>query len=218
MTHVHEHDPSDFYSQEFWDERYSSTGAVWSGNPNQRLVEQTATLTPGRALDVGCGEGADVIWLASNGWDATGVDVSTVALERAAAQAAEAGAAIADHTTWQQVDIRSWEPPTGQFDLVSAQFMQLPEPARGELHRRLAAAVRPGGHLLIVGHHPTDMHASVGRPDVPDIMFTAEQVAAVLDPENWEILACAAPAREITDPDGNLVTIKDAVLHAVRSH
>ncbi|MCQ4120392.1 class I SAM-dependent methyltransferase [Rhodococcus tibetensis] len=218
MTHLHEHDPSDFYSQEFWDERYSSTGAVWSGNPNPRVVEQLASVTPGRALDIGCGEGADVIWLAANGWDATGVDVSMVALDRAAARAAEAGAAVAAHTTWQQVDIRSWEPPAGQFDLVSAQFMQLPEPTRGDLHRRLAAAVRPGGHLLIVGHHPADLKTSVGRPDVPDIMFTAEQVAAALEPESWEILVCAAPEREIQDPEGNLVAIQDAVLHAVRRH
>ncbi|SEC66771.1 class I SAM-dependent methyltransferase [Rhodococcus koreensis] len=216
MTHEHTPDTTDFLSQEFWDERYRSTTAVWSGNPNPRLVEQIADVTTGGALDVGSGEGADAIWLATRGWNVTGVDVSTVALERAAARAAEAGSEIADRTTWEQADIVSWEPPARRFDLVSAHFMHLPGPARESLHRRLAGAVRPGGRLLVVGHHPSDLETSVGRPNVPDMLFTPEQVAAVLDPAEWEILVSAVPSREALDPDGRPVTIHDAVLHAVR--
>jgi SAM-dependent methyltransferase len=215
----HQHEgPIDMamFSQAAWDERYGSSDRIWSGNPNPRLVAAATGLTPGAALDVGCGEGADAIWLASQGWRVTGLDISTVALDRAASQAAIAGPEIADRLTWQQADLLSWVPPSRQFDLVSAQFMQLPEPERASLHRRLAEAVRPGGVLLIVGHHPSDLDSGIGRPHHPELMFTAEQVAATLDPSEWSITQATAPEREVLNPDGDLVTIRDAVLQAAR--
>ncbi|RVW06050.1 class I SAM-dependent methyltransferase [Rhodococcus spongiicola] len=216
MTHDHSLDATDLCSQEFWDARYDSTAAVWSGKPNPHLVEQVTDVAPGNALDVGCGEGADAIWLASRGWNVTGLDVSPVALTRAAARAAEAGTEIAGRTSWKQTDLRTWEPPAHRFDLVSAHFIHVPASDRRVLHGRLAAAVRQGGRLLIVGHHPSDLQTSVGRFDFPDLLFTAEQVAAALDPDDWEILVCAEPTREALDPEGRPVTIRDAVLHAIR--
>jgi SAM-dependent methyltransferase len=216
MSHDHTFDPADILTREFWDARYGSADQIWSGNPNPRLVEQVADLAPGTALDVGCGEGADAIWLASRGWSVTAIDVSTVALDRAAARAVEVGAEIADRITWQQADVLSWEPAPFQFDLVSAQFMHLPGPARESLHRRLAAAVRPGGTLLIVGHHPSDLETSAGRWNMPDFFYTADQIAATLDPDVWQIVVAAAPERQALDPDGQPVTIRDAVLRAQR--
>lgn len=216
MAHEHAADPADFFTQEFWDERYGAADRVWSGRPNQRLVEQVAELAPGRALDLGSGEGADAIWLASRGWQVTGVDLSTVALRRAAEQAAVAGEEVAARITWQQADLFSWVPPQREFDLVAAHFIQPPQPARGTLHRRLAAGVRPGGALLIVGHHPSDMHTSIPRPRAPELFFTAEEIVALLDPEEWEIVFAGAPDREAVDPDGQTVAIRDAVLHARR--
>ena len=216
MSHDHTVDVAALLSQEFWDARYGSADKIWSGNPNPHLVEQVAELAPGTALDVGSGEGADAIWLASRGWHVTGIDVSTVALDRAAARAAEAGAEVADRITWQQADILSWDPAPLQFDLVSAQFMHLPTLARESLHRRLAAAVRPGGTLLIVGHHPSDLETSVGRPNLPDFLFTEDQIAAALEPDDWQIIVAAAPERQTLDPDGRPVTIRDAVLRAQR--
>jgi 2-polyprenyl-3-methyl-5-hydroxy-6-metoxy-1,4-benzoquinol methylase len=132
------------FSQAAWDERYSTADQMWSGNPNPHLMATAAQLTPGTALDVGSGEGADAIWLASHGWHVTAVDISVVALERAARHAGSAGAEVAARISWQQADVLTWMPPAGQFDLVSAQFMQLPRPELESLHRRLAAAVRPG--------------------------------------------------------------------------
>jgi thioredoxin reductase/SAM-dependent methyltransferase len=204
------------FTREFWDERYGSTHRVWSGNPNPHLVTTATELAPATALDVGCGEGADAIWLAAHGWRVTGIDVSTAALDRAAKHAVEAGAAGADRIAWQQADVLSWDPAPQRYDLVSAHFMQLPTGARQALHRRLAAAVRPGGTLLIVGHHPSDLDTTAHRLKLPDTLFTAEQAAAALDPNEWTITA-STPARPATDPDGHSITIHDAVLHAVRA-
>nr|MDT0659025.1 bifunctional NAD(P)/FAD-dependent oxidoreductase/class I SAM-dependent methyltransferase [Micromonospora sp. DSM 115978] len=204
------------FTRDFWDERYASAHRIWSGNPNPHLVATATDLTPGSALDVGCGEGADAIWLAGNGWRVTGVDVSAVALERAARHAAETGADLADRITWQPADVLTWEPAAERYDLVSAQFVHLPRPGLDALHRRLAAAVRPGGTLLVVGHHPSDLETSLGRPNLPELMFTAERVAAGLDPDQWEIVVADAPQRQTRDPEGRTITIRDAVLRAVR--
>lgn len=197
-------------SPDYWEERYGSEERVWSGNANPHLVDTAADLPAGTALDVGSGEGADAIWLASRGWKVTAVDVSQVALDRAARHAAAAGMEV----TWQQADITAWDPAPAQFDLVSAQYVHLPRPAREALYRRLAAAVRPGGTLLIVGHHPADLDTPVRRPRLPHLMFTAEQVATVLDPSEWDITS-SAPERRVNQ-EGQEITLTDAVLRAVR--
>ena len=222
MSHVHTphsgSDNLDMFTQEFWDTRYRSAERIWSGNPNPHLVAQVADLTPRTALDVGCGEGADAIWLAVQGWRVTAIDISKVALERAAEQAATAGKEVADRITWRQADVLSEHfPETPQhFDLVSAQFMHIPGVARQTFVRRLAAAVGPGGTLLIVGHHPSDLATTVGRPNIPDLFFTAEEITAALQPPGWQIIFAGAPERETLDPDGHPVMIRDAVVRATR--
>ena len=203
------------WDQEFWDERYRSKPALWSGRPNPQLVADGAGLAPGRALDVGCGEGADAVWLAERGWQVTAVDVSAVALERAAAHAAAVGAVVAARISWQRVDLFDWAPAEGAFDLVSAQFMHLPREQREPMERRIAAAVAPGGTLLIVGHHPSDLGTTIPRPTFPELFFTAEEIAAALDPAGWTISAESRP-RTAKDPDGQEVTIHDTVLRALR--
>ncbi len=206
-------DPEQFFTQEYWDDRYSGQ-PIWSGNPNPLLVRYASELAPGTALDIGSGEGADVIWLAAQGWNVTGADISPVALHRAAELAAQAGPAVAAHITWQQADLLSWQPPEGQFGLVSAQFIHLPRPERESLHRSLAAAVRPGGTLLVVSHHPSDLDTG-HRPQLPGMFATGEEMATVLDPAAWGI-DTSQPGREATFPDGETYTIHDAVLRAVR--
>ncbi|MFL6025708.1 MAG: SAM-dependent methyltransferase [Friedmanniella sp.] len=218
--HQHQHhlDPEDLarmFSQEFWDERYASASALWSGKPNQRLVEQVADLAPGTALDVGCGEGADALWLASRGWQVTGLDISPVALGRAAARAAEAGPEIEARVRWEQVDLLSWS-PRSQVDLVSAQFIHLPPEESQRVQRQLEAAVRPGGTLLVVGHDKSDLETTVGRPPVPALFASAAETAARLDPDVWDVVVADALERTALDPDGRTVTIRDAVMKAVR--
>jgi SAM-dependent methyltransferase len=202
--------------QAFWDERYRSTSALWSGHPNPQLVTEAANLAPGRALDVGCGEGADAIWLAERGWLVTAVDISTVALARGAARAAEGSAVIARRITWLHADLSGWIPEAAHYDLVSLQFMHLPTEPRDSLFRRLAASVAPGGSLLIVGHHPSDLQTTAMRPPTPDLLFTAADAAASLDRHEWRIVVSAARPRAIADPDGHPITVHDTVLRAQR--
>jgi len=217
VVHVsHSHDDTIQFTPEFWDDRYRSADRLWSGQPNPQLVAQTADLAPGEALDAGSGEGADAIWLARHGWTVTAVDVSAVALERAAEYAGLQGDEIARRITWQREDLRSWDPDPQRFDLVSAQFMHLPGAEQESMYRRLAAAVRPGGTLLVVGHHPDDLHANVGRTGRADMFMSAEQMAASLDPGDWEIVVASAIGRSATDLDGQPVTVRDTVLRAAR--
>ena len=206
-------DPAQFYRQDYWDDRYGGD-RIWSGDPNPLLVRYAADLTPGTALDAGSGEGGDVIWLATRGWRVTGADISPVALRRSAGIAAEAGPETAARITWRQADLLTWVPPAGQFDLVSAQFVHLPTAERESLHRRLAAAVRPGGTLLITSHHPADIETG-HRPNAPVMFATPGQLASVLDPDGW-VIEVAEPTRAATFPGGWSGTVRDAVLHAVR--
>lgn len=206
---------SDQFDQAFWDERYRSHPTLWSGKPNPHLVGEVEDLIPGTALDVGCGEGADAIWLAERRWRVTAVDLSPVALERAAAQAGRAGQQVAERITWGRVDITDWEPPA-RYDLVSAQYLHLRLEPRQALFDHLADAVAPGGTLLIVGHHPSDLETTMPRPSDPELFFTGDDIAGRLDPGEWVVLTNTAAGRAVTDPEGRQVTIHDAVLRAQR--
>jgi SAM-dependent methyltransferase len=137
-----------------WDARYSEKAALWSGRPNGRLVAEVAGLTPGRVLDVGCGEGADAIWLARGGWTVTAVDISEVALGRARQAADLAGVAV----EWIGGDALQMAFTPSSFDVLSMQYPALPKAAGEVAVRSLLATVRPGGLLLAVYHDLDDEH------------------------------------------------------------
>lgn len=219
MSHdQHHHDPdtldlSEMFTQETWDARYAESERIWSGNPNPRLVEHVAGLAPGDALDVGCGEGADAVWLATNGWRVTAIDVSQVALDRVIAHAREAG--VADRVTVQRHDLMSGDPLPGDHDLVSVQFMHPPPALFDDVYQRIGAAVRPGGTLLVVAHHPHDVETGVREPHGPDLLFTPERVVEALGTDDWDIRVAAAPTREWVREEGT-ATVTDSVVLAVR--
>jgi len=154
--HEHREKQSDSAAQAAeWDARYGEgDGARWSGRPNGRLLAEVASLTPGRALDVGCGEGADAIWLARRGWTVTAIDISDVALTRAREAAERAGAVV----EWVRGDALQAGFPAGSFDLLSMQYPALPKAAGEAAVLALLDTVRPGGLLLAVYHDLTDEH------------------------------------------------------------
>jgi SAM-dependent methyltransferase len=209
----------EMFTEVFWDARYGSRSQLWSGAPNPRLLEYASRLRPGRALDVGCGEGADAIWLAGLGWQVTALDISTVALGRGAERAAEVGAEVARRIDWIPTDLLSWSgPEPASYELASVQFMQFPKLEREVLFRHVAASVAPGGTLLIVAHDLSDMDVSDLRthaPD-PDLFYSAAEVARLLDPVRWEIQVADALPRTANQASGQDVHVHDAVLCARR--
>ena len=213
----HEHDTAvqtPGTAAEVWDEKYSSRPKMWSGQPNPQLVAEAAVLPPGEALDLGCGEGADAIWLAARGWAVTGLDVSAVALERAAAHARERDQ-DAD-IEWVQQDLATWLPDR-LFDLVTAQFLHSTQMPWQQALQLAAAAVRTGGTLLIVGHHPDGL-PTWGGHHTPEKFFTAEDVARELRIEEpfWRVDVLASRQRDAIGPGGETASLTDAVLRATR--
>lgn len=208
----------DHFEQSSWDERYGGEGRVWSGRPNAVLVTEATGLAPGRALDLGCGEGGDAIWLAEQGWQVVAVDFSEAGLARAAEHAAERG--VADRVEWRHADLRTWTPGDERFDLVTSCFLHLLDHGMLDATRQMAAAVAPGGTLLVAGHHPDDEHTGL-RWSLPGVMLTAEELLPAVDPEQFEVRAEARQRTERGhdhhgDGHGEVHTVTDAVLVAVK--
>jgi SAM-dependent methyltransferase len=193
-----------------WDARYGERERIWTGHVNAVLADEVADLAPGRALDVGCGEGADALWLAARGWEVTGVDISSVALGRAVEEAAARGLSV----TWQRADLLVSPPAMSSYELVSAHFLQLTPDERAGVHAALGAAVVPGGTLLVVAHHPAHLPAS-GHHGVPERFFTASEVLADLGP-GWDVVVAEERVREGVRPDGERLTFHDTVVRVVK--
>lgn len=209
--HPGEDDPTE--SERFWEAHYQRHAQMWSGRANAVLVKFAASLPPGSALDLGCAEGGDAIWLAQRGWQVTAVDVSATALRRAAAQAAEVG--VAHQIDFQQHDL-AYTFPSGSFALVSALYLQSPVafPRTRVLHTA-AATVAPGGFLLVVEHASI---APWSWDQDPQRRFpTPEETLAPLrlDPKQWDTAYVGAPPRHATGPNGQSATVIDNII-AVR--
>lgn len=204
---------AEWFEQPWWDERYTAHEAVWSGHVNPQLAAEAADLPPGRALDIGAGEGADALWLAGRGWQVTALDFSVVALRRAAARAASEG--FEHRIEPRPADVRGWEPGEERWDLVTSQFLHLPDDGIVDVVRRLAGAVSPGGTLLVVGHHPDDLETGL-RHGRREWLFTPEDLLPALDLELWKVEVAEVRARIETRHGQEGVTVRDSVLRARR--
>ena len=160
-----------------WDDAYASTDLVWTAEPNVFVVRELGGLAPGRALDLGAGEGRNAIWLAERGWQVTAVDFSAVALAKAARLAPGRGVT---GITWVTADLRGYQPPPGSFDLVLLAYIHLPPAESDALLHAAATGLAPGGTLLVVGHDRDNIAHGYGGPQEPAVLYQAAEVVAAL--------------------------------------
>ncbi|MFF8633973.1 class I SAM-dependent methyltransferase [Streptomyces pilosus] len=194
----------------FWDGVHANRPAATDPRPNTRLTEVVGGLTPGEALDLGCGAGGDALWLARRGWRVTAVDVSAVAVERLTGLAAAHG--VDDLITARRHDLEA-SFPAGSFDLVCAHYLHTPLGLdRARVLRAAAHGLRPGGRLLVVDHGSTAPWSWTQDPGVryPSPREVAADLA--LAPDMWTVERADAPRRTATGPDGRSAEVTDHVL------
>lgn len=178
--------------------------------PNAHLVDGVRDLAPGRALDAGCGHGAEAIWLATGGWQVTAVDFSAAALEHARATAEAVGPDVAARITWVEADLGSWSPQPGRFDLVGCLYVHVAGSV-GDFVERLGSGVAPGGTLFLVGHRPVDPETGRPTPAAGQVQVSVEAAVEVLDPRGWRVEVAEERPRDAVG------TGVDAVIRAVRA-
>jgi 2-polyprenyl-3-methyl-5-hydroxy-6-metoxy-1,4-benzoquinol methylase len=193
--------------REDWDRRYAAVENLWAVKPNRFLVAEVADLAPGRALDLACGEGQNAIWLATLGWDVTAVDYSEVAVAKARARAERDHVEVA----FACADLVEYEPGTGAYDLVLVLYLHIPSAERGPVHVKAAAALAPGGTILVLGHDRTNATHGVGGPSDPDILYTADEIAAELPGLEFETAGTV-----VRDVDGEARDAIDTLVRARR--
>lgn len=159
-----------------WDERYAERELLWTAQPNRFLVDETSGLRPGRALDLGCGEGRSAVWLAGRGWTVTGVDFSPVGIEKARDLAEQAGVEV----EWVVADVTGWE-PEDTYDLVVIFYLHVPPDQLSAVLGRARRALAPGGTALIVGHALRNLTDGVGGPPSPEVLYTASAISEALE-------------------------------------
>lgn len=197
---------------EYWENRYAESDRMWSGRVNTVLADVAASLPAGSALDLGCGEGADVIWLAKHGWRATGIDISSTAIARAT-EAARAAGLSTDQAKFLAADLSALTPDAQQYDLVSASFLHSPvELSRTEVLRRASDMVAPNGYLLITSHAAAPPWADASAHHHTFLGPEEELAALALNPSHWQTVAAEVRPREATAPDGTQAHLEDTVL------
>jgi 2-polyprenyl-3-methyl-5-hydroxy-6-metoxy-1,4-benzoquinol methylase len=195
--------------REHWDERYGTEELIWKAEPNRFLVEELDALPPGRALDVACGEGRNAVWLASKGWRVTGADFSRAGLAKAQRLATDRGVKV----TWVEADVVEWQPPTASFDLVVVMYLHLPAEQRHQTLAHAAAALAPGGVLLVVGHDTSNLSKGTGGPQDPAVLFAPEEI--VEDLTSLRIERAEQVKRTVVSDAGETTAV-DALVRAVR--
>jgi SAM-dependent methyltransferase len=196
-------------AREDWNARYATTELLWTAEPNLLFAAEVEGLTPGRALDLACGEGRNAVWLAERGWRVTGIDFSDVALAKAERLAASRGVEV----EWVVADVVGYDAGQASFDLVAVLYLQLPHSELARALRGAAAAVAPGGTLVVLGHDTSNLTDGYSGPTDARVLFTPEDVVAELG--GLEIVRAERVRRTVPVDDGEAVAI-DAFVRARR--
>ncbi len=196
---------------EAWDERYSTRGMVWGTEPNQFLADYAAGLTLRRVLDLGCGQGRNAVWLATQGHRVTGIDQSPVGIEQARKLAADHKVEVLFHVANV---VEDWTPPSGAFDLVILSYLQLPPHDRPVAHAKATEAVAPGGTVWLIAHHSDNIADGVGGPPYPEVLF--DESALADDFSDLDVLQNEKVYRNVEGKDGLVRAAHDILLVATK--
>lgn len=187
---------------EFWNERFTqdeATGGIFAGGPNPTVEKLIAPLEPGRAIDLGCGRGRHVVWLAEQGWETTGLDFSAVGIAHTQKTLEAKGL----DATLIQSDLDGWQPEPESFDLVLSSFMHFAPGARASLWRKITASLAPGGHLVLIAHHPDNTGHG---PNDPAVLYDADEVASAFAEAGRELgvhFDVEVALRNVVNENGN---------------
>jgi SAM-dependent methyltransferase len=192
-----------------WDRRYGAAELVWTAAPNRFVVEELTGLAPGRALDLGAGEGRNAVWLAEQGWQVTAVDFSPVGLVKGRRLADARGVTV----EWVTEDLRDYQPAPRAYDLVLVAYLQLRQAELAGVLHGARAALAPGGTLLVVGHDVVNLVEGVGGPQDPDVLYTPASIAAELSGLD---IRRAGRVRRPVKTDAGLREAVDTLVRAVR--
>lgn len=178
------------FDQRYWENLWTRTidglgGKLALRPPNQHLVTAATPLPPGRALDLGCGHGAETLWLAARGWEVTAVDFSASALATGRKLAEAADREIAARIEWVEADLEQWNPLLAEFDLAISLYVHIPGSV-AEFVQRIAGVVRPGGTLVLVGHRPVDPATGSLTAAANQVQISFEEAQASLPASAWE--------------------------------
>lgn len=195
-----------------WDERYSGAGFEWSVHPNQFVAAELAGLPPGRALDLAAGEGRNSVWLAGQGWSVTAVDFSRVGLEKGRKLAAARGVPEG-RVEWVVADLSEYTPAREAYHLVLIAYLQVGADLLARVLAGAAAALVPGGTLLVVGHDLTNLTEGTGGPQYPEVLYTPEAITAGLP--GLRVIR-AERVRRAVERDGTRATAIDTLVRAER--
>jgi SAM-dependent methyltransferase len=194
-----------------WNERYGGDDLVWTSTPNQFLVSEASDLPVGRAVDLACGEGRNAVWLAERGWKVTGVDFSPVGLAKANRLARSRQVDV----RWVESPVEAWTPPPDGFDLVAVFYLQLPPPERSVALTVAAAAVAPGGCLLVVAHDHDNLTRGFGGPPDDAVLYSVNDVTDVAEANGLIVERAEQVIRHVVTESGKREAI-DTLVRAVR--
>lgn len=203
------------YDREHWEQLWAKMlrehpEKVAQRPPNAHLIAEFANLRPGRALDAGCGHGAETLWLAAHGWEVTAFDFSASALAHARSVAKTLGSEIGQRITWVEGDLATWVPPQSRFDMVVCLYVHVAGSVT-EMVRRLASGVAPGGTLFMVGHRPIDPVTGKPTAAASQVQVSVEAAVGTLDPNAWRLVVAEERQRAITGTGVDAVVVAKRV-------
>ena len=202
------------YDRTFWEERWPQPlrehgDRIAQRPPNGHLTAEVDDLSPGRALDAGCGHGSDALWLAAHGWQVTAVDFAATALAYARSTAEAMGPDVAGRVDWVEADLATWTPPRDEYDLVVCLYVHVAGSVE-EMVQRMATAIARGGTLFLVGHRPIDPATGAATAAAGQVQVSVEAALAALEPGRWELVVADDRPRSVAG------TGVDAVIRARR--